>query len=198
MTKCKYCGRDELRQCYDSDITDEGFEAALPFLEARPKAKAGRPVEYRWRDVIDSIFYVLRTGCPWRQMPHDVVQWWAAYRWFRTLARDGTWQRIHDGLHARIRAVASRNPEPTACALDSQSVQSSEGGGEVSFDKFKHCRGRKRHLGGSRSRWSSGPATSRASRCCPGGGLSSARTRGSRLTAGWRAITSAWSSARRP
>ena len=59
VTKCKYCNRDDLRQCYDSDISDEGFEAILPFLESRPKAKSGRPMEYAWRDIIDSIFYVL-------------------------------------------------------------------------------------------------------------------------------------------
>jgi transposase len=146
VTKCKYCSRDDLRQCYDSDISDEGFAAILPFLESRPKARSGRPMEYAWRDIIDSVFYVLRTGCQWRQMPHDLVKWWAAYRWFRTLAGDGTWRRIHDGLHARVRNQEGRAPEPTACALDSQSAQSSEGGEEISFDKFKHCRGRKRHL----------------------------------------------------
>ncbi|MGH3281687.1 MAG: IS5 family transposase [Trebonia sp.] len=146
MTKCKYCDRDDLRQCYDSDISDEGFAAIGPFLESRPKAKAGRPMEYAWRDIIDSVFYVLRTGCQWRQMPHDLVKWWVAYRWFRTLAKDGTWRRIHDGLHARVRTGEGRAPEPTACALDSQSAQSSEGGEAISFDKFKHCRGRKRHL----------------------------------------------------
>ncbi len=89
---------------------------------------------------------MLRTGCQWRQMPHDLVKWWAAYRWFRTLAKDGTWQRIHDGLHARVRNEEGRHAEPTACALDSQSAQSAEGGESISFDKFKHCRGRKRHL----------------------------------------------------
>ncbi len=146
MRKCQFCDRDDLRQCYDSDISDEGFAAILPFLESRPKVKSGRPMEYGWRDIIDSIFYVLRTGCQWRQMPHDLVKWHAAYRWFRTLARDGTWQRVHDGLHARIRIGEGRDPEPSACALDSRSVQSSEGGEAISFDRFKHCRGRKEHL----------------------------------------------------
>lgn len=146
MTKCKYCDRDDPRQCYDSDISDEGFAAILPFLASRPKKKPGRPMEYAWRDVIDSILYVLRTGCQWRQIPHDLVKWHAAYRWFRALAADGTWQRIHDALHAQVRAAEERDPEPTACALDSQSAQSAEGGEEISFDQFKHCRGRKRHL----------------------------------------------------
>jgi transposase len=146
VTKCKYCDRDDLRQCYDSDISDEGFAAIEPFLESRPKKRRGRPMEYAWRDIIDTVFYVLRTGCQWREVPHDLVKWWVAYRWFRTLAKDGTWQRIHDGLHARVRNAEGRAAEPTACALDSQSAQSAEGGEAISFDKFKHCRGRKRHL----------------------------------------------------
>jgi transposase len=146
VTKCKYCDRDDLRQCYDSDISDEGFAVLEPLLASRPKVKAGRPMEYAWRDIIDTVFFVLRTGCQWRQVPHDLVKWWVAYRWFRTLSRDGTWQRIHDELHARVREADGRNPEPTACALDSQSAQSAEGGEAISFDKFKHCRGRKRHL----------------------------------------------------
>ena len=103
MTKCKYCDRDDLRHCYDSDICDEGFAAIGPFLLSRPKAKAGRPVEYAWRDVIDTVCYVLRTGCQWRQIPHDLVKWHAAYRWFRTLARDGTWQRTRAASSARTR-----------------------------------------------------------------------------------------------
>jgi transposase len=103
-------------------------------------------MEYAWRDIVDSVFFVLRTGCQWRQMPHDLVKWWVAYRWFRTLAKDGTWQRIHDGLHARVRNEEGRAAGPTACALDSQSAQSAEGGEPVSSGKFKHCRGRKRHL----------------------------------------------------
>ena len=74
------------------------------------------------------------------------MKWWVAYRWFRTLAKDGTWQRIHDGLHARVREEEGRAAEPTACALDSQSAQSAEGGESISFDKSRHCRGRKRHL----------------------------------------------------
>jgi transposase len=146
VNKCEYCNRDDLRQCYDSDISDVGFAAIEPFLESRPEAKAGRLMEYAWRDIIDSVFFVLRTGCQWRQVPHDLVKWRVAYRWFRTLARDGTWQRIHDGLHARVRTGEGRAAGPAACALDSRSAQSAEGGESISFDKFRHCRGRRRHL----------------------------------------------------
>ena len=90
-------------------------------------------------------FRILRSPdrVPVARMPHDLVKWWVAYRWFRTLSKDGTWQRIHDGLHVPVRNLEGRDPGPTACALDSRSAQSAEGGEKISFDKFKHCRGRK-------------------------------------------------------
>jgi transposase len=77
---------------------------------------------------------VLRTGCQWRQIPHDLVKWWVAYRWFRTLSKDGTWRAIHDELHRAVRAAEGRAGEPTACSMDAQSVQSAEGGFRVGAD----------------------------------------------------------------
>ena len=74
MRKCGHCGGDDRRQCYASDISDQAFTVIEPILRARPKARAGRPMEYRWRDIPDAIFYVPRTGCQWRQLPHDLVK----------------------------------------------------------------------------------------------------------------------------
>ena len=85
-------------------------------------------MEYLWRDILNTIFYLLRAGCQWRQLPHDLVKWWVAYRWFRTLNRDGTWRTIHDELHRAVRAADGRADESTACSLDAQSVASAEGG----------------------------------------------------------------------
>jgi transposase len=146
VTKCDHCGGDDRRQCYDSDLPDAAFAVIEPILAGRAKIKTGRPMGYGWREILDTIFYLLRTGCQWRQIPHDLVKWWVAYRWFRTLSKDGTWRAIHDELHRAVRAAEGRAGEPTACSMDAQSVQSAEGGEKVGFDKFKHCRGRKRNL----------------------------------------------------
>lgn len=146
MKKCDYCGRDAQCQCYDSDLSDEAFALIEPVLLARPKRKAGRPMEYLWLEILNTVFYLLRIGCPWRQLPHDLVRWWIAYRWFGTLARKGTWQAIHDVLYRQVRALEGRAAEPTAWSLDSQFVVSAEGSQEIGFDKFKHCRGRQRNL----------------------------------------------------
>lgn len=117
-----------------------------PLLESRPKARSGRPMEYQWREILDAVFFLLRAGCQWRQLPHDLVAWRVAYRWFRTLSRDGTWRLVHDALYAQVRQAEGRAPEPTACSLDAQSVQSAEGGEAIGSGKFRHCRGRKRNL----------------------------------------------------
>ena len=146
MKICDHCGGADRRQCYDSDLPDAAFAVIEPILAGRAKIKSGRPMEYPWLEILNTILYLLRTGCQWRNLPHDLVKWWVAYRWFRTLSKDGTWRVIHDELHRAVRRLEGRADEPTACSMDAQSVQSAEGGERIGFDKFKHCRGRKRNL----------------------------------------------------
>lgn len=79
-------------------------------------------------------------------LPHDLVPWDAAYRWFRTWTANGTWDRVHDTLRDRVRAVDGRDPQPTAAVLDAQSIKTSEAGAAIGYDAGKRIRGRKRHL----------------------------------------------------
>lgn len=117
-----------------------------PLLPVRDLRKGGRPRAYGDRLVLDSIFFVLRGGCQWRMVPHDLAPWWVAYRWYRTWAADGTWDTVHDGLRAQVRVAAGRDPQPSAGVLDAQSIKSSEGGEARGFDMGKKTTGRKRHL----------------------------------------------------
>jgi transposase len=117
-----------------------------PLLPARDLRRGGRPRVYGDRPVLDAIFYVLRSGCQWRMVPHDLVPWWTAYRWYRTWAADGTWDTVHDRLRELARLAAGRNPAPAAAVLDAQSVKSSEGGQARGVDMGKKVTGRKRHL----------------------------------------------------
>jgi transposase len=61
-------------------------------------------------------------------IPHDLVPWWTAYRWYRAWAADGTWDAVHDQLRAAVRVAAGKHPCPSAGVLDAQSVKSSAGG----------------------------------------------------------------------
>lgn len=103
-------------------------------------------MKYPRRLVIDSILYVLVTGCAWRHLPHDLAPWATAYRWFAAWAKDGTWDTVHDQLRDQVRFADGRDAQPSAAVLDSQSAKSAEGGQAIGYDAGKRVRGRKRHL----------------------------------------------------
>ena len=128
---------------YPSDVTDgqwEVFEKLLPAV-----SKVGRPPLDR-RRVLDAIFYLNRTGCQWRQLPHDFPKWQSVYTIFRRWRLSGVWQRIHDALRQMARKAAGKAAEPTTGIVDSQSIRTAEGGDERGHDAGKQITGRKRHI----------------------------------------------------
>jgi transposase len=139
-------GGDDAARCYPSSVTDEVWSVLEPLLPVHDPHRGGRPRRYGNRLILDTIFFVLRTGCQWRAAPHDLAPWSAAYRWYRTWERDGTWDAVHDRLREQVRIAAGRDPAPSAGVLDAQSIKSSEGGHARGFDAGKKTTGRKRHI----------------------------------------------------
>jgi transposase len=137
---------DRARKCYPSSLTDAMWDIIQPLMPTRDHRKGGKPRKYDDRLVLDSIFYVLRSGCQWRMLPHDLMPFDAAHRWFTAWRRNGTWAIIHDKLRRMVRVQAGRDPEPSAGVMDAQSIKSSEGGQDRGFDMGKKTTGRKRHL----------------------------------------------------
>jgi putative transposase len=91
----------------------------------------GRTRSVDMREVFNGIQYLLRTGCSWRQLPHDLPPWGTVHYYYRRFRRDHTWQRIHDHLREQTRVAAGRNAQPSAAVLDAQSVKTTEKGGSM-------------------------------------------------------------------
>ncbi|WP_285730572.1 IS5 family transposase [Nocardiopsis sp. ATB16-24] len=144
MCRCKSGG--DARPCYPSNLSDPVWAVIEPLMPTRNPRTGGAPRKYDDRLALDAIFFVLRSGCRWRMIPRDLSPWDAAYRWYRTWAADGTIDRVHRALRARVRTAAGRAPEPSAAVLDAQSIKSSEGGQARGYDAGKRTTGRKRHL----------------------------------------------------
>jgi putative transposase len=132
------------RKAYDTDLSD----AEWNHLRSRlPKAKhGGRPRTADLREIINAVFYVNKSGCHWRLLPHDFPPWQTVYMYFRDWRKDGTWQAIHDFLRRKLRRDDDRKGAASAAIIDSQSVKASGEANKTGFDAGKKIKGRKRHL----------------------------------------------------
>ena len=126
---------------YASDLTDSQWEAIKPLLNWQRKRK----YDLR-RDILDAIFYLLKTGCQWRMLPQEFAPWTSVYDYFRRWKRRGLFTRILDALRRACRVKAGRKPSPSAAIIDTQSVKTTRRGGLRGFDGKKGVNGRKRHI----------------------------------------------------
>ena len=109
------------RKPYSTDITDAQWEVLGPLIP--PAKPGGRPRTVDMREVINGIFYLTRSGCAWRLVPHDLPPWGTVWYYFRQWRLDGTWQKIHGALRSQTRVAAGREESPSAAILGSRSVK---------------------------------------------------------------------------
>jgi putative transposase len=115
------------QKSYTTDLSDEEWAILGPLLAPRRGGK-GRPPTIERREVADAIFYVLRTGCQWRDLPEGFPHWNTVYGYFAKWRDDGTWERVNDALRRRVRVALGRDPDPSAAIADSQSAKTTEKG----------------------------------------------------------------------
>jgi len=128
---------------YPSDLTDAQWSLVKPFIPVYP---GGRPRKTSMRDVVDAIFYVLRTGCQWRFLPNDFPPKSTVWGYFNEWRHNGTLEAIHDTLRERVRKQEKPGRPRHTASIDSQSVDTSSGGEARGRDNAKNVNGRKRHI----------------------------------------------------
>lgn len=78
---------------------------------------------HSYREILNTIFYLLRSGCAWRMLPNEFPHWKTVYHYFHLWRIEGLWERINAALRTELRIATGRKPETSAAVLDSQSVK---------------------------------------------------------------------------
>jgi putative transposase len=132
------------RKPYPSDLTDAEWGYLEPLVP--PDKPGGRPRSVPVREILNAYWYLLRTGCAWRLLPHDFPPWSTVYSQIRRWKHDGFWPRLHERLREEVRLAHGRPTAPSAAVMDSQTVKAGNHAGHRGYDAGKKTTGRKRHI----------------------------------------------------
>jgi transposase len=134
-----------IRKSYSSDVTDEEWAFCAPYLTLMKEEAPQR--DHSLREVFNGLRYIVRAGCTWRLMPHDLPHWHIVYQQARRWVKAGCFEAMAHDLRAMLRLLEERKEEPSAVILDSRTIQSTpESGKRAGFDGHKKRKGSKVHV----------------------------------------------------
>lgn len=132
------------RTPYPSDVKDEEWEFVAPYLTLLPLDAGQR--EHSLREVFNALRWLVKSGAPWRLLPHDLPPWYTVYQQTQRWIRAGCFEAIAHDLRALLRLASGREPAPTAAIFDSRTLQSTpESGARAGYDGAKRRKGSKVH-----------------------------------------------------
>lgn len=118
----------EPRKRYPDDLSDYEWNWIKDLLALQANKSGRKPLHSR-REILNAIFYLLRTGCSWRHLPHEFPPWKSVYTQFRRWKLGKFFEEMHDFVREELRSLLNRTREPSAGIADSQSVKTTEKGG---------------------------------------------------------------------
>src|SRR5215208_4868940 len=128
---------------YPTDLSDEEWRCIRPYLPEH--TGQGRPRLHGLRTILEAVFYVLKSGCPWRLLPRDFPPWKTVYHWFRKWRIDGTFERLNAALRERLRTRLGRKSQPDSQSAKTTGVGAANRGGTTAA--------RRSVAGGDTSSW---------------------------------------------
>jgi transposase len=130
-----------MEHVYSSDLTDAQWQSIEALLPVPDPKKGGRPRRYPYRQILNALFYIEKTGCQWRMLPKDFPHWGVVWQYFRRWRDDGTLERMRLTLNQRARKKVGKKPLPSVMIADSQSVKTALKGGSAASTEASSSRG---------------------------------------------------------
>lgn len=126
---------------YPGALSEKEWLLIQPIVEKRDYSRGGRKPKHGARVMLNAIFYLIRSGCSWRLLPHDFPPWSTVYSQFTKWRKDGVFKRLHDHVRGTLRVLLERTADPSAAIIDSQSVKTTEKGGSVDMTRGRKLKG---------------------------------------------------------